>query len=72
MSLRDSDRAGRAFEVDEAVRRILAAWGKERDSEIGRLNLRRAAERLNDEQRVQLVDRLAEISLGMLFALEKE
>ena len=72
MSLRDSDRAGRAFEVDEAVRRILAAWGKERDSEIGRLNLRRAAERLNDEQRVQLVERLAEISLGMLFALEKE
>ena len=72
MSLRDSDRAGRAFEVDEAVRRILAAWGKERDSEIGRLNLRRAAERLNDEQRVQLIERLAEISLGMLFALERE
>lgn len=72
MSLRDSDRAGRAFEVDEAVRRILAAWGKERDSEIGRMNLRRAAERLNDEQRVQLVERLAEISLGMLFILERE
>lgn len=72
MSLRDSDRAGRAFEVDEAVRRILAAWGKERDSEIGRMNLRRAAERLSDEQRVQLVERLAEISLGMLFILERE
>jgi hypothetical protein len=72
MSLRDEDRAGRAFEIDENVRKILAAWGKERDSEIGRMNLRRAAERLNDEQRAQLIERIAEISLGMLFALERE
>lgn len=72
MSLRDEDRAGRAFEVDENVRKILAAWGKERDSEIGRMNLRRAAERLNDDQRRQLVERIAEISLGMMFALERE
>jgi hypothetical protein len=71
VSLRDQDRSARAFEVDEAVRRILVAWGKERDSEIGRLNLRRAAEKLSPEQRAQLVERLAEISLGLLYVLDR-
>jgi hypothetical protein len=60
------------LEIDEAVRRALAAWGKERDSEIGRLNLRRAAEKLTPEQKLQLVERLAEISLGLLYVLERE
>lgn len=58
------------YEMDDAVRRILVAWGKERDSEIGRLNLKRAARKLKPEQRRELVERLAEISLGLLFALE--
>lgn len=71
MTLRDQDRAGKAFEVDEVVRRVLVAWGKERDSEIGRLNLRRAADRLSEEQRLQLVERLAEISLGLLHVLDR-
>jgi hypothetical protein len=71
VNLRDQDRTGRAFEVDEGVRRILVAWGKERDSEIGRLNLRRATERLSPEQRVQLIERLAEISLGLLYVLDR-
>ena len=70
MSLRDEDRADRSFGVDDAVRRALAAWGKERDSDIGRVNLARAAERLTADQRRQLVERLAEISLGLLFGLE--
>ncbi len=72
MNLRDSNRTGKSFEVDETVRRILVAWGKERDSEIGRMSLRRAAEKLNAEQRKQLIDRLAEIGLGILCVIEKE
>lgn len=72
MSLRDQQRSAKAFEVDDQVRKILAAWGKERDSEIGRLNLRRAADRLAPEQKQQLVERLAEISLGLLFVLGRE
>lgn len=71
MSLRDPARAGATFQVDDAVRRALAAWGKERDSEIGRLNLARAAAKLTVEQRVQLYARLAEISLGLLFTLKE-
>lgn len=70
MSLRDRDRSSRAFEIDEPVRRILAAWGKERDSDIGRMNLRRAAEKLDPQQRLQLIERLAEVSLGLLYVLE--
>lgn len=70
MSLRDKNRAQQTFGVDEAVARILSAWGKERDSDIGRLNLARAAARLRPDQREQLVDRLAEISLGLLFSLK--
>ena len=70
MSLRDRDRADQTFGVDDAVRRALGAWARERDSDIGRLNLARAAERMSDEQRRQLVERLAEISLGLLFGLE--
>ena len=72
MSLRDrgGQGGGGAFEVDEQVRKILAAWGQERDSDIGRLNLARAASKLRPEQRVQLVERLAEISLGVLFTIE--
>ncbi len=69
MSLRDPARAGATFQVDDAVRRALAAWGKERDSEIGRLNLARAASKLTADQRAQLYARLAEISLGLLFTL---
>ncbi len=71
MSLRDPDRASASFEVDEAVRRILAGWGKERDSDIGRLNLSRAYRKLRPEQQAQLRQRLAEISLGVLFTIEQ-
>ena len=69
MSLFDSGRSGQAFELDDAVRRVLAAWSQERDTDIGLLNLKRAASKLNAEQKAQLVGRLAEISLGQLFAL---
>ena len=69
MSLRDPGRAGGTFEVDEPVRRVLAAWGQERDTEIGLLNLKRAAAKLNAAQKSQLIARLAEISLGQLFVL---
>ena len=58
--------------MDDAVRRILVAWGRERDAEIGRLDLKRAVARLKPEQHRELVDRFAEISLGLLFALEKQ
>jgi hypothetical protein len=61
---------GRTFSVDETVRKILADWGRERDSDIGRLNLGRAAARLSQEQRTQLLERVAEISLGVLFAID--
>jgi hypothetical protein len=69
MSLFDSGRSGQAFELDDAVRRVLAAWSQERDTDIGLLNLKRAASKLNAEQKAQLAGRLAEISLGQLFAL---
>jgi hypothetical protein len=69
LSLRDPNRSEGSFQIDDAVRRVLAAWGRERDSEIGRLNLSRAHARLTEEQRQQLRARLAEISLGLLFTL---
>ena len=69
MSLRDPKRAGQSFGVEEPVRRALAAWGRERDSEIGRLNLARAAAKMTEDQRMQLIERLAEVSLGLLFTL---
>lgn len=69
MSLRDPKRANQTFSVEEPVRRALAAWGRERDSEIGRLNLSRAAGKMTEEQRAQLFERLAEVSLGLLFTL---
>jgi hypothetical protein len=69
VTLRDRDRSAKAFELDDAVKRALEAWGKERDTEIGLLNLKRAASKLSPEQRAQLVGRLAEISLGQLFVL---
>ena len=71
MPLYDRDRAGQTFEVGDAVRRALAGWAKERDSEIGRLNLRRAYDRMNEDEKAQLVLRLAEISLGLLYVLER-
>lgn len=72
MSLRDKQRSAQTFEIDDAVKRILAAWAKERDSDVGRLNLQRAAQRLDDRQRAQLIERLAEIGLGLLYVLEKQ
>jgi hypothetical protein len=70
MALRDADRSGRAFNVDEPVRRLLAEYAQARDSDLGRLNLARGVVRLSLEQKAQLVERLAEISLGLLFALD--
>lgn len=70
MSLRDRLRAKETFEVDDAVRRILKTWGQEKDADVARLELARAARRLNAEQRNVLIARLAEISLGVLAAIE--
>ena len=57
------------FQVDPRVRKLLADWGRDRGTEPGLMELRRQAQKLNPEQRAQLTQRLAEISLGMLFVL---
>jgi hypothetical protein len=72
MSLRDKNRANKHFAIDESLGKILGQWSKERDSDIGRLNLSRAAARLRPEQKAQLIERLAEISLALLFVLDEE
>jgi len=72
LSLRDKDRAQAHFAIDESLGKILAQWSQERDSDIGRLNLSRASARLRPEQKAQLIERLAEISLALLFVLEEE
>lgn len=72
MSLRDRLRANEAFEVDEPVRRVLARWSKERGTKLGLANLEAGLRRLDGKQRKQLVDRLAEISLGLLFVIEQQ
>ncbi len=71
MSLRDRLRANQAFEVDDAVRKVLARWSKDQGAHTGLVNLEQGVLRLNLKQRRQLADRLAEISLGMLFAIEQ-
>jgi hypothetical protein len=72
VSLRDRLRTQETFEVDDAVRRVLKEWSQEKASDVGRLNLARAAKRLSPEQRNVLIARLAEISLGVLAVLEKQ
>jgi predicted N-formylglutamate amidohydrolase len=71
MSLRDRLRANQAFEVDDAVRKVLKRWSKEQGSRSALVNLEQGVLRLTLKQRRQLADRLAEISLGMLFAIEQ-
>lgn len=71
MSLRDRLRANQSFEVDDAVRKVLARWSKERGTKAGLRNLEQGIRRLDPEQRRQLVDRLAEISLGLLFVIDR-
>jgi len=72
MSLRDKDRADAQFTIDDGLGKILGQWSKERDSDIGRLNLSRSAAKLKPEQKRQLIERLAEISLALLFVLQEE
>ncbi len=69
MSLRE--RRPGAFQVDDAVRRALAAWSRERDPDLKAWALRRASERLGAAQRQALIERLAEISLGALAVIER-
>jgi hypothetical protein len=57
------------FQVDPRVRKILADWGRERGTEVGLLELGRQAQKLPLEQKEQLILRLAEISLGLLFVV---
>ncbi len=71
MSLRDRLRANQTFEVDDAVRKVLARWSKEQGTRAGLANLEQGVRRLTLKQRRQLADRLAEISLGMLFIIEQ-
>lgn len=59
------------FQVDPRVRKILADWGQSRGSELGLLELRRNGQKLPAEQREQLILRLAEISLGLLFVVQE-
>lgn len=60
------------FEIDDAVRRALAAWGQERDPDIGRLNLKRAFAKLTVEKKAQLIERVAEISLAQLLVIDQD
>lgn len=71
MSLRDRLRANQTFEIDDAVRKVLARWSKEQGTRAGLANLEQGVRRLTLKQRRQLADRLAEISLGMLFIIEQ-
>lgn len=71
MGLKDRLR-GPAFELDDAVRRVLVEWGKEHDPALSRLVLKRALMKLKPEQKKQLMQRLAEVALGQLFILDKE
>lgn len=57
------------FVVDPKVRKLLGEWGQARGTEVGLMDLSRQAQRLTPEQREQLMDRLAEISLGLLFVI---
>lgn len=57
------------FQVDPKVRKILADWGQARGTEVALMELKRQVQRLGPEERAQLVERLAEISLGLLFVL---
>ncbi|MCB9645511.1 MAG: hypothetical protein H6730_02780 [Deltaproteobacteria bacterium] len=73
MSLRDKLRSQRTFDVDDQVKKVLAKWSKERSTEGGGLkNLERAVKKLNGPQRALLVERMAEISLGLLFVMETQ
>ncbi len=58
------------FALDDAVKRILVTWSQERDSEVGRLNLQRAVQKLTPAKRQQLIERLAEVSLGLLAVID--
>jgi hypothetical protein len=71
MSLRGPRGAAGPGGVDDAVRRALANWSREHDRAIAALELRRAADRLSPAQRRALVERLAEISLGLLAVLDR-
>ena len=72
MSPRDPKRAQNRFAMDESLGKVLGQWAKERDSDIGRMNLARAASKMSIERKAVLCARLAEISLAMLFVLEEE
>lgn len=71
MSLFDKRRAQQRFDVDEQVKKVLARWSKERHTPHGLDNLEKGMRKLTGEQRVMLIDRLAEISLGVFFVIEK-
>ena len=58
--------------MDEGVSKTLGRWAKERDSDIGRMNLARSASKMSMERKAMLISRLAEVSLAMLFVLEEE
>lgn len=70
MSLRGRSGEG-GLQVDEAVKRALAAYGQA-PLPARAATVRRLAERLTVAQRRQLIARLAEISLGQLWALQGE
>ena len=52
--------------VDPMVKRALAQWAEERDSDVGRGRLARAMGRMGPGQKRQLLLRLATISLALL------
>ena len=59
------------LQVDEAVKRVLVAYGQSEPADRPAV-IRRLVVRLTDVQRMQLIARLAEVSVGQLWVLLQE
>ena len=59
------------LQVDEVVKKALAAYGQARPEDRAE-TIRRLALRMNADQRRQLTARLAEVALGQLWVLLEE
>ena len=58
--------------MDPSVRRILEAWSRSKDTDLGWIQLKAGFGRLSPRRREELCDRLAEVALGMLYVVESE
>ncbi len=69
MNSRHSQRRAQAFQMDEAVRKILLYRGKKRDAEVRCINLKKAISRFDTSKRQQHAVRLSEIVLDRPFII---